>query len=466
MINERPIFWHEGLFLRPQHFQQQDLYLATQIRNAALDMNPYYWGVSRLQIQKSKLNNHVLDLDVAELIFPDGTRVVLPGNGQLSSRSFEDKWGDSGESLPVYLGLRNLSSSDNNIDQTFDSNKNTGASIFQTRRYSAVGTNEIVNDLFQKDAKEEVSYLNYQLQIFFGNEIGDAVDFQLIKICELKRFGSEVKVVDDFIPPCTRVDANEQLAKIIRDLKEQLTSRAHELSLYKDERSLETGQIGGREFTYLLAFRSLSRQVPLLFHLTEKGTASPYQVYGLLRQIVGELSTFSQRFNLFGLEEGQEVKEAEYQHDELGKCFAATARKITLLLDELTAGPDYTSELFYDGTYFTSDLDDKAIRDQNEIYLCVKSQLPEEFVVSSINDLAKVASRELLPLLIARSLPGLDLDFQDSPPTALPRRVGSYYFKLSNKGDAWGAVKEGRNIALYLDNPPADLAVEIMVIYG
>ncbi|MDH5378883.1 MAG: type VI secretion system baseplate subunit TssK, partial [Gammaproteobacteria bacterium] len=65
-----------------------------------------------------------------------------------------------------------------------------------------------------------------------------------------------------------------------------------------------------------------------------------------------------------------------------------------------------------------------------------------------------------------RSLAGVIPEYLASPPTALPRRSGNYYFHLDPSGDAWSALKEGRNIAVYMDNPPADIEFELMVISG
>jgi len=247
-----------------------------------------------------------------------------------------------------------------------------------------------------------------------------------------------------------------------------LTARAKELALYKKDRIAESSEISQRDISYLLALGALNRVVPLLYHYTDSGNVSPWDVYSLLRQIIGVLSSFSAKYDLFGLAVNmdQDIKTVSYNHETIGSCFYKAISTVTALLDELTAGPDYIASLHFDGTYYYSDLDERVFQGKNDFYLCVRSQLPAEFIVSTIATVCKLSSRELLPLLIARSLAGVEMEYLESPPTALPRRVGTYYFKIANSGDAWNALKEGRNIALYLDNPPADLEAELMVIYG
>ena len=41
----RPIFWGQGMFLQPQHFQQQDCYHEARLRRYMQWVSPFYWGI-------------------------------------------------------------------------------------------------------------------------------------------------------------------------------------------------------------------------------------------------------------------------------------------------------------------------------------------------------------------------------------------------------------------------------------
>jgi len=43
------VLWGEGLFLRPQHFQQQDRYHEARLHQTAQALHPYLWGVRDIQ---------------------------------------------------------------------------------------------------------------------------------------------------------------------------------------------------------------------------------------------------------------------------------------------------------------------------------------------------------------------------------------------------------------------------------
>ncbi|MDE2430253.1 MAG: type VI secretion system baseplate subunit TssK, partial [Burkholderiales bacterium] len=50
MNNFSKILWGEGLFLRPQHFQQQDQYHEHRLHEISQALHPYAWGLASLQI--------------------------------------------------------------------------------------------------------------------------------------------------------------------------------------------------------------------------------------------------------------------------------------------------------------------------------------------------------------------------------------------------------------------------------
>ena len=72
------IIWSEGMFLRPQHFQQNDRYLEDLIESRCNPMRPYSWGISELQINLEALNLGKIEITKCKAILPDGTTVNIP----------------------------------------------------------------------------------------------------------------------------------------------------------------------------------------------------------------------------------------------------------------------------------------------------------------------------------------------------------------------------------------------------
>jgi type VI secretion system protein ImpJ len=185
-------------------------------------------------------------------------------------------------------------------------------------------------------------------------------------------------------------------------------------------------------------------------------------VYGLLRQLIGELSTFSETVNVMGEAGGDKLLPA-YDHANLWPCFSAAQGLVSKLLDEITAGPEHVVPLVYDGTYYAAELKAAMFEGRNRFYVAVRTDEDPKTVAQALGSIAKLSSREQLPLLIARALPGVGMEHLPVPPAELPRRARTVYFALDHHGDAWGFVAKGRNIALYWDSAPEDLGVELMV---
>ena len=77
------VLWGEGLFLRPQHFQQQDAYHEARLADTARTLHPYAWGVQQCKVDTDALQNGVLRLTELQLVFPDGELYSAPADDDL-----------------------------------------------------------------------------------------------------------------------------------------------------------------------------------------------------------------------------------------------------------------------------------------------------------------------------------------------------------------------------------------------
>src|SRR5829696_5039268 len=73
------VVWQEGMFLRAQHFQQQDRWLETLVRSRTAAMRPYPWGVIEMAIDRDLLATGRFALTSAAGVFEDGTPFAIPG---------------------------------------------------------------------------------------------------------------------------------------------------------------------------------------------------------------------------------------------------------------------------------------------------------------------------------------------------------------------------------------------------
>ena len=74
------VIWKDGMFIYPQHFQQQDLYHTESLVNYHM-LQPFHnWGILELEIDESYLNFNKIVLKKAIGVFPDGTYFDILSN--------------------------------------------------------------------------------------------------------------------------------------------------------------------------------------------------------------------------------------------------------------------------------------------------------------------------------------------------------------------------------------------------
>jgi type VI secretion system protein ImpJ len=308
--------------------------------------------------------------------------------------------------------------------------------------------------------------MHYVLKIFWENELEELNNYHLMPLAQLERDGEEIKFSDKFIPPAISMSGSDELIKIIKDIRDQVTSRCRQLEEYKSPREIQSTDFESGYMIYLLALRSLNRFVPVLFHLTETPNIHPWVYYGIIRQLIGELSTFSEDIGATGeLFDGTKVL-PQYDHQNLGACFSAVRDLVSNMLNRIIIGPEHIIRLKRDGDYFAGEIPANAFDSRNVFYLVVRTDVEPDKVPETIQAIAKLSSSEHIGTLISRALHGINLEQSPVPPPGLPRRPNSFYFKIDHYSSQWAEVQRSQNISLYWDTAPEDVVAQIVVLRG
>src|ERR1700676_2597700 len=78
MSGDSKVVWSEGLFLRPQHFQQQERYLEAYVEGRVAPLCADGWGFEELELDRDVLTIGKLSIRRARGVFPDGTPFSIP----------------------------------------------------------------------------------------------------------------------------------------------------------------------------------------------------------------------------------------------------------------------------------------------------------------------------------------------------------------------------------------------------
>ena len=464
METTKPIYWYQGLFLQPHHFQLQDRYFDASFAHLTRQLGPHYWGVGRLEVDESELQNEILSVKRGEFIFQDGSCVIVPGNGRVCARSFSQTGYKEGQSLTAFLGLAKWKTASKNVTELDESN---AANPTNTRFVCKINPVEVSNH-YQEGNTAQIRLMDYDIRIFWTDEISEITDYFLMPIAQLHYDGKEVKLSDNFIPPAFSLSGSEVLLQTLLNIREQIYMRCRQLEKYKIPMESKKPEFSPSYLSYVLLLQSLSKYVPWLYHLTGDSNVHPWVVYGVLRQLVGELSTFTGQIDVLGRFEDSKKLLPEYDHENLSACFEKAKTHIRDLLHAILIVPEHVIPLKREESLFTAGIPLDAFGPKNEYYLSITIGEESEEAIRTVEDYVKISSIDNIQTLIDRALPGIPLKRQgresDRPLQVLPKSPGRHFFKLDTDHDQWHEVQNKKNIAVYWSGAPEDAIVEILIL--
>src|SRR5436853_433706 len=101
-MTTRAVHWHEGMFLRPQHFQTaQRHWLHLANRSEKWDLQ-YNWGLRAIDLDLDALSNYRFVVRSLEARLRDGTLVAVPEDGILPAIDLRGAF-ETGNRVMVYL---------------------------------------------------------------------------------------------------------------------------------------------------------------------------------------------------------------------------------------------------------------------------------------------------------------------------------------------------------------------------
>jgi type VI secretion system protein ImpJ len=443
MSENNRIVWTEGLFLRPQHFQQQERYLESYIEGRTGALRAHSWGFMQIEIERDLLSIGKLGLRSARGIFPDGTPFAMPDNDPLPP------------ALEVGPTLR-----DQEIHLVVPLRK-AGATIAvregsaDIARYRARdhGARDVTSDS-SEFADLEVAALNARLR----PENEPSEDFARIPVAHVVECRADGQVVLDegFIPTVLQCGTASRLATFLAELQGLLHQRGEALAA----RAVASGRGGAAEIADFLMLQSINRYEPLVAHLAATANCHPEDLYRLSLEIAGDLSTLtapSRRPPQF----------AGYRHEALRPSFEpviqALRTSLSTVLERNAVSIPLAQRKF---GISVATVSDRSLFDSSIFVLAARADLPVEELRSRFPLQLKVGPVEKIRDLVNLQLPGLNIQAMAVAPRQIPYHAGFIYFELDRSGELWRALKSAGAIAVHQSGEFPGLALELWAIRG
>lgn len=460
---KQSIYWHQGLFLQPQHFQQLEMHQRFNREPFVRMLNPFPWGVERLEVADSALGNRIAEVRTLKLILPDQTYLEYPGNTVITARSFDKVWTDPELPLNVYVALRRFSLSQANVT-VVDSMPQ--AAEVRTRFASLSNPGEVA-DYYSNNSQALMPTIMHVARLVFETELPGLDDHEVIPLMRLTLDGDQVRVATQHVPPAVCMGASLFLTNIVKDIRDDMLGRLRQLEEYKSPRGVNAEDLDANFLMMMQAVQVLNHNVPALTHLLEVSSVHPWIVYGQLRQCVGQLSTFSHRFDVYGRLSGREDGLPPYDHQSLGACFIKVREIISQLLSEIAVGPEFNVVLTPQGDdVFSGLMPLDYFGNRHRFYLILQSEVARDIDARELLGSSRLAASAVIADLIDHALPGIELIELQGPPQGLPRRSDARYFRVEQMSEGWEKIEESGAISFYWPQAPEGLRASIVVTRG
>lgn len=442
MSTRNRVIWSEGLFIKPQHFQQQFRYTENQFKQQIGCINEYLYGLSSLEINTEYLSFGRISLVSASGMTPDGTAFDFPLQDDLPQPLDVTDAAFANQIIYLAIPLRE------------DSMKEiTWQDDLGHSRYKA--SNQTVRDVHSRDGDDvQLDVAKVNLRLMFERE--DRSAFSALPIARIleKRPDGSVVLDPEFMPCSMTVKVIPHLYRFVGEMGGLMRERAKNIS----ERLGAPGQSGVAEVTDFMLLQVLNRVHQWFTHLSRLSVLHPERLYEALLQVASELITYTDDSRL------PQVFPA-YEHENPQRCFAPLIHSMQLSLSTVlepraVAIPLEKRKFGLMGAAIS----DRTLLESADFIIAVKANLALDTLKKQFVQQTKVASVERIRDLISLQIPGIPLISLPAVPRQLPYHAGFTYFQLDRNSDSWSMISESNGFAFHVAGDIPNLELQFWAI--
>jgi type VI secretion system protein ImpJ len=438
------VVWSEGLFLRPQHFQQQDRYLERYVETRSAALRSHSWGFTELELERDLLAIGKIGLRRASGVFSDGTPFRMPEDEPLPAPiELGAQVRDQVVSLAV--PLRRPGSLDADRSSAADGLVRHRIQELETGD-SSVGSAET--------ALLEVAALCSRLLL--ASEPGEA--YARIPMAHVLECRADRQVVLDerFIPSALDAKCAPRLATFMAELQGLLHQRGEALA----SRVSASGRGSAAEIAEFLLLQIVNRYEPLLTHLLSSGIVHPEDLYRICVSAAGELATITAPSK-------RPPPLIAYQHERLRESFepvmAALRSALSAVLEQAAIPIPIEAKRF---GIFVATVADRALLGSAVFILAVRADMQGEELRRRFPNQLKIGPVERIRDLVNLQLPGVPVSALPVAPRQIPFHAGFLYFELDQSNELWQQLRTSGGIGMHVAGEFPGLKMEFWAVRG
>jgi type VI secretion system protein ImpJ len=439
------VMWTEGMFLQPQHFQQQDRFAGRQLDGRIATAVAWPWGFFALQMDDAALLQGRIQLTAARGVLPDGLAFNVPTD-DAAPAAFEVPMDTRDQIVVLAVPQSRPGVAESDVEAT-------ETAMPPRWRVADLGVAD-VHAASLREAPLQVGRLN--LRLMLARDINDGYTaLGVVRVVE-RRADGRVVLDTQFVPPMLHAPAHLVLDGWLREVQGMLHQRGEALG----SRLAQPGRAGTGEIVDFLLLQVINRFQPQFTHLQRLPVLHPERFYDLCLGLAGELTTFR--------ETRRPPPYPEYRHDDLQNCFrmlmADLRQSLSMVLEQTAIPIDLQERKHGIRVAVIADIE---LQRTAMFVMAVNAQMPGEALRMRFPTQVKIGPAERIRDLVNLQLPGVTLRALPVAPRQIPFHAGFTYFELETRGnEMWKQLETSGGLAMHIAGDFPGLAIEFWAIRG
>ncbi len=436
----RKVVWSEGMFIRPQHFQQNDRYIESQIKTSISQITTFGWGLTSIEFDENALKTGKLLIKQCTGILPDGMPFNMP---HLDPIPEPINISSNEEGATIYLGLPLWRAGANDVDRKENNDGNA--------RYR-VDDFEIPDIVVGSSSLAVIEVGSKNLQLLLDNQVHH--QYTVLPICRIFSCKNQQIVIDNtFVPPLLDSANNNTLSGYMSEVYGLLFQRGKALA----ERIKSAVDGGAAEMADFLLLQLTNKYEPLISHLMQCPNVHPLTFYREAIQLAAELATFTHEEKRYGIF-------PPYDHLNLMATFEPVMDELRRSLSSLLDQNAVNIPLEERGYGIRVGIIHDPHLIQSSFVLAVKADMAREALRTHFPSQVKIGAVENINDLVNRQLPGIKIEALPVVPRQIPYYSGTVYFELDTSGPWWEVIGQSGGIALHIGDQFPGIALDLWAI--
>lgn len=420
------VVWREGLFIRPQHFQQNDRYFEYELRTRTHESNPNQWGLFELEIDLQFLNSSKLVINRAYGIMPDGTLidVTIKSHGLIMDVTPHDTGKLIYLSLPLMMHHADTVSFEEEIKPT---------------RKIARRESDIPNTNVGENSHTELLLAQHNFRLLREEELNEGYGvIPIARIGSVSASGS-INLEENFVPTYLHLHRSHYLITQLKEIMSVINFRMIKLAEKLSDVTIQAAELGDYLLLQLLN-RFHSR---FHFYLSQE-KVHPQSLFLELSSLGAELSVFMKK-------ERRLIREYTYDHNDQKESFLLLLNELknmlSMVLEQNSLKLPIEQRKY---GIFVAKIEDKSLIESGAFVLAVSADVSTEKVKKLLLDNLKIGTIETIRDLVNYHLAGFKIKPLPAAPRQIPYRVNHIYLKIELSGEEKKTLQSSGGMAFHL----------------